>query len=92
MTGPDSTLAQSETVWRQGQKYGVPCLCFINKMDKVGADFEMSVDSIREKLAANPLVVQLPVGASDTFTGVIDLIKMHAVIFNTKKLGQSKNS
>lgn len=85
--GSEGVQAQSETVWRQGQKYGVPCLCFINKMDKVGADFEMSVDSIREKLAANPLVVQLPIGASDTFTGVIDLIKMHAVLFNTKKLG-----
>jgi elongation factor G len=85
--GSEGVQAQSETVWRQGQKYNVPCLCFINKMDKVGADFEMSVDSIREKLVAHPLVVQLPIGASDTFTGVIDLIKMHAVIFNTKKLG-----
>jgi len=59
--------AQSETVWRQGQKYGVPCLCFINKMDKVGGDFEMSVESIREKLAAHPIVLQLPIGAGDSF-------------------------
>jgi len=85
--GSEGVQAQSETVWRQGQKYGVPCLCFINKMDKVGADFEMSVDSIREKLAANPLIMQLPIGASDTFNGVIDLIRMHAYIFDTKKLG-----
>ena len=87
--GSEGVQAQSETVWRQGQKYGVPCLCFINKMDKVGADFEMSVDSIREKLVANPLVLQLPIGAADSFTGVIDLVKMHAVIFDLNKLGAS---
>ena len=87
--GSEGVQAQSETVWRQGQKYGLPCLCFINKMDKIGADFEMSVDSIREKLVANPLVLQLPIGASDTFRGVIDLIKMHAVFFDLKKLGAS---
>ncbi len=85
----EGVQAQSETVWRQGQKYGLPCLCFINKMDKVGADFEMSVDSIREKLVANPLVVQLPIGAADSFTGVIDLVRMHAVIFDVNKLGAS---
>ena len=87
--GSEGVQAQSETVWRQGQKYGVPCLCFINKMDKVGADFEMSVDSIREKLIANPIVLQLPIGAADSFTGIIDLVKMHAVIFDLNKLGAS---
>jgi len=87
--GSEGVQAQSETVWRQGQKYGVPCLCFINKMDKVGADFEMSVDSIREKLVANPMLVQLPIGACDSFTGIIDLLKMHAVIFDANKLGAS---
>jgi elongation factor G len=87
--GSEGVQAQSETVWRQAQKYGVPCLCFINKMDKVGADFAMSVDSIREKLAAHPIVIQLPLGSSDSFRGVIDLIKMHAVVFDTKKLGAS---
>jgi elongation factor G len=87
--GSEGVQAQSETVWRQGQKYGLPCLCFINKMDKVGADFAMSVDSIREKLAAHPIVLQLPIGASDSFTGVIDLIKMQAVVFDTKNLGAS---
>jgi elongation factor G len=85
--GSEGVQAQSETVWRQGQKYGVPCLCFINKMDKVGGDFEMSVDSIREKLVAHPIVLQLPIGAGDSFAGIIDLIKMHAIFFDEKKLG-----
>ena len=87
--GSEGVQAQSETVWRQGQKYGVPCLCFINKMDKVGADFEMSVDSIRQKLVSHPIVLQLPIGAGDSFTGIIDLIKMHAIFFDEKKLGAS---
>src|SRR4030042_1541385 len=59
----EGVQAQSETVWRQGKKYELPCLCFINKMDKVGADFEMSVESIRDKLLANPVVLQMPIGA-----------------------------
>jgi elongation factor G len=85
--GSEGVQAQSETVWRQGQKYGLPCLCFINKMDKVGADFEMSVGSIREKLAAHPIILQLPIGAGDSFTGIIDLIKMHAIFFDATKPG-----
>jgi elongation factor G len=87
--GSEGVQAQSETVWRQGQKYGVPCLCFINKMDKIGADFEMSVDSIREKLVAHPIVLQIPVGAGNTFSGIIDLIKMNATFFDETKLGAS---
>ena len=87
--GSEGVQAQSETVWRQGQKYGVPCLCFINKMDKIGADFEMSVDSIREKLVAHPIVLQIPVGAGNTFSGIIDLLKMHATFFDEAKLGAS---
>jgi len=87
--GSEGVQAQSETVWRQGQKYGLPVLCFINKMDKVGADFEMSVDSIREKLVANPIVLQLPIGAADGFSGLIDLVRMQAVFFNMEKLGAS---
>jgi elongation factor G len=87
--GSEGVQAQSETVWRQGQKYGVPCLCFINKMDKIGADFEMSVDSIREKLVAHTIVLQIPVGAGNTFSGMIDLIKMHATFFDEAKLGAS---
>ena len=70
---------QSETVWRQADEYGVPRICFINKMDKVGASFERSVESIRERLGANPVPVQLPIGEESTFRGVVDLIEMKAI-------------
>lgn len=83
----EGVQAQSETVWRQGQKYGLPCLCFINKMDKTGADFEMSVTSIREKLHANPVAVQIPMGAEDSFAGIIDLIVMKAVFYEAAEMG-----
>ena len=83
----EGVQAQSETVWRQGQKYHLPCLCMINKMDKVGADFEMSVKSISEKLIANPLVLQMPIGSADSFAGIIDLLKMKAVFYKAEKLG-----
>ncbi|MBN2136999.1 MAG: elongation factor G [Sedimentisphaerales bacterium] len=85
--GSEGVQAQSETVWRQGRKYDLPCVCFINKMDKIGADFEMSVDSIRDKLLANPIVLQLPIGAGDSFRGVIDLIEMRAVFYKTEQMG-----
>ena len=85
--GSEGVQAQSETVWRQGQKYDLPCLCFVNKMDKVGADFEMTIDSICDKLLANPIMLQLPIGAEDSFAGVIDLIKMQAVFYRTEKMG-----
>ncbi|MFQ6035224.1 MAG: elongation factor G [Sedimentisphaerales bacterium] len=85
--GSEGVQAQSETVWRQGQKYGLPCLCFINKMDKTGADFQMSVDSIRDKLLANPILLQLPIGAEDSFAGIIDIISMKAVYYQAEKLG-----
>jgi len=85
--GSEGVQAQSETVWRQGQKYALPCLCFINKMDKIGADFEMSIESIYDKLLANPIVLQLPIGAGDSFAGVIDLIKMQAVFYKTEQMG-----
>jgi elongation factor G len=85
--GSEGVQAQSETVWRQGQKYALPCLCFVNKMDKVGADFEMTVKSIRSKLAASPLCLQIPIGAEDSFAGIIDLIKMQAVFYKTEELG-----
>jgi len=83
----EGVQAQSETVWRQGQKYGLPCICFINKMDKVGADFEMAVDSIRDKLLADPVGVQIPIGAEANFEGLIDLVKMRAVFYEEDKLG-----
>ncbi|MCP4450473.1 MAG: GTP-binding protein, partial [Planctomycetes bacterium] len=85
--GSEGVQAQSETVWRQGKKYSLPCLCFVNKMDKVGADFEMCVNSIRNKLIANPVVLQLPIGADDSFSGIIDLIAMKAVFFDAEKKG-----
>jgi len=85
--GSEGVQAQSETVWRQGQKYGLPCLCFVNKMDKTGADFQMNVDSIRDKLLAYPIVLQIPIGAEDSFAGIIDIISMQAVYYQTEKLG-----
>ena len=85
--GSEGVQAQSETVWRQGQKYDLPCLCFVNKMDKTGADFEMTVESIRDKPLANPVLLQLPIGAEDSFAGIIDLIKMKAVFYKAEKLG-----
>ncbi len=78
---------QSETVWRQGDKYGVPRIAFINKMDRVGADFYSVVSEIEEKLGATPLVIELPIGAEASFAGVIDLIKMKAIIWDSDVLG-----
>ena len=72
---------QSETVWRQADKYGVPRLCFINKMDRTGADFFGSFESIRERLGAHPVAIQLPIGAEDQFRGVVDLVDMKARVW-----------
>jgi elongation factor G len=72
---------QSETVWRQADKYGVPRLAFVNKMDRVGADFERVVGQIRKRLGANPLAIQLPIGSEDAFRGIIDLIEMNAIVY-----------
>lgn len=72
---------QSETVWRQADKYRVPRIAYINKMDRVGADFKRGIKMIRERLGANPVAVQLPIGVEDTFRGVIDLIKNKAIIY-----------
>ena len=78
---------QSETVWRQADKYSVPRVCFINKMDRVGADFFHAVDTIVEKLQARPVPIQIPVGAEDQFKGVVDLVKMKARIWRDETLG-----
>ncbi len=78
----EGVQAQSETVWRQGQKYKLSCLCFVNKMDKIGADFEMAVNDIRDKLLAHPVPVQIPIGAESSLEGLIDLIGMKAVRFD----------
>ena len=78
---------QSETVWRQADKYGVPRICFINKMDKMGADFEHAIDTIRKRLNAHPVAIQLPIGQEDKFKGVIDLLAMKAIMWNDETLG-----
>lgn len=79
---------QSETVWRQADKYGVPRIAFVNKMDRTGADFLMAVQSMREKLHANAIPVQLPIGVEADFRGLIDLISMKAIIFDTADKGE----
>ncbi len=78
---------QSETVWRQANKYGVPRLAFVNKMDRQGADFLRVVDQIRDRLGANPVPIQLPIGAEENFEGVVDLIKMKAIYWDEETLG-----
>ena len=78
---------QSETVWRQADKYDVPRICFVNKMDRVGADFFRCVEMIRERLGANPVVIQLPVGTEADHVGVVDLIAMKAVVWKSETLG-----
>lgn len=75
---------QSETVWRQANKYGVPRIAFMNKMDKIGANFEMAIQTMVEKLNANPVAIQLPIGAESNFEGVIDLVKMKAVYWTSE--------
>src|SRR3954464_9993577 len=79
--------AQSETVWRQADKYGVPRLAFINKMDRIGANFEAVVNQIRQKLGKNAVPLQLPIGAEEHFKGVIDLVQMKALVFHDETLG-----
>ncbi|MHC4100797.1 MAG: elongation factor G [Planctomycetota bacterium] len=79
--------AQSETVWRQADRYRVPRICFINKMDKVGAGFEFSFDSIRDRLGVNPIAVQLPIGQGNELKGIIDLVEMQAYYFDASELG-----
>ncbi|WP_066041194.1 elongation factor G [Herbiconiux solani] len=77
--GKEGVEPQSETVWRQADKYNVPRICFVNKMDKLGADFYFTVDTIINRLGAKPLVIQLPIGAESSFEGVIDLVEMRAL-------------
>jgi elongation factor G len=78
---------QSETVWRQADKYRVPRICFVNKMDRIGADFKMTLSQIESKLGANPVAIQLPIGAEDKFKGVIDLVKMKAITYKDETMG-----
>ena len=78
---------QTETVWRQGDKYKVPRICFVNKMDKNGADFEHVLETIRKRLGARPVALQIPIGAEANFKGVVDLIEMKAVIWHDETMG-----
>ena len=80
---------QSETVWRQADRYKVPRIGFVNKMDRIGADFFRCVDQIKERLNGNPVPIQIPIGAEDDFKGVVDLIKMKAIIWNEDDLGMT---
>ncbi|SMX93902.1 translation elongation factor 2 (EF-2/EF-G) [Brevibacterium iodinum ATCC 49514] len=87
--GKEGVEPQSETVWRQADKYDVPRVCFVNKMDKLGADFYFTVDTIKERLGAKPLVIQLPIGAESDFAGVVDLLEMKAYVWpDETKMGQ----
>ncbi len=79
--GKEGVEPQSETVWRQADKYDVPRICFVNKMDKLGADFYFTVDTIVSRLGARPLVIQLPIGAENDFEGVVDLVEMRALLW-----------
>src|SRR2546428_6010612 len=78
---------QSETVWRQADKYGVPRICFINKLDRAGASFERSFESIITRLGANPVAIQIPIGLESEFKGVVDLIAMKALVWNDESKG-----
>ncbi|MDE0372145.1 MAG: GTP-binding protein, partial [Rhodospirillales bacterium] len=78
---------QSETVWRQADRYGVPRICFINKLDRVGANFEGSVQSIRDRLGAEPLILQLPIGIEAEFVGVVDLVTMKSNVWKEEDQG-----
>ncbi len=78
---------QTETVWRQGDKYRVPRICFVNKMDKNGADFELVLESIRKRLGARPVAIQIPIGAEAGFRGVVDLIEMRAILWHDETMG-----
>ena len=85
--GVNGVEPQSETVWRQANAYNVPRICFINKMDRIGADFFRSVQTIRDRLKANPVILQLPIGHEDEFRGVVDLIRGKAVMFDKETKG-----
>jgi elongation factor G len=89
--GGNGVEPQSETVWRQADKYHVPRIAFVNKMDKLGADFQMNLDSMRERLGVNPVPVQWPVGQEEEHRGVVDLIRMQAAIFDDDSLGAKYN-
>jgi elongation factor G len=87
--GKEGVEPQSETVWRQADKYDVPRICFVNKMDKLGADFYFTVDTIKNRLGARPLVLQIPIGAENDFIGVVDLVQMKALVWPADSKGDT---
>ncbi len=89
LSSVDGVEPQTETVWRQANKYGVPRMIFVNKMDRAGAEFLRVVDQVRERLGANPVPVQLPIGAEDEFAGIVDLIRMRAIYWGEADMGVS---
>ena len=89
LCGSSGVQPQTETVWRQANKYEVPRLVFVNKMDRAGADFEMVVDQLKTRLKANPVPLQMTIGAEDEFKGVVDLVKMKAILWNEDDMGMT---
>ena len=89
LSSVDGVEPQTETVWRQANKYGVPRMIFVNKMDRAGADFSRVVGQIRERLGANPVPIQLPIGAEEAFAGIVDLIRMRAIYWSEADMGVS---
>ncbi|NBX66867.1 MAG: elongation factor G [Proteobacteria bacterium] len=87
LDGNQGVEPQTETVWRQGDKYVVPRIIFANKMDKIGADFFMCIDSVQKRLGIQPLVLTLPIGIETTFAGIVDLLKMKAIVWDSENLG-----
>ena len=82
---------QSETVWRQADQYGVPRICFVNKMDRIGADYQHTIEMIRDRLKANPLPIQWPIGREAGFRGIVDLLTMEAAVWSEEDLGSTTN-
>ncbi len=87
LSSVDGVEPQTETVWRQADKYGVPRMIFVNKMDRVGADFLRVIEQVKERLGANPVAVQLPIGAEESFQGVVDLVRMRAIYWEDENMG-----
>ena len=87
LDGNQGVEPQTETVWRQGDKYNVPRIVFANKMDKIGADFFKCLDDIVKRLGAKPVAIQLPIGTESKFKGLIDLVRMKAVVWDDEALG-----
>src|SRR5206468_9457212 len=87
LDGNQGVEPQTETVWRQADRYDVPRIVFVNKMDKIGADFEFCVRTIRERLGVKAVPIQLPIGSEASFKGIIDLVRMKAVVWESEGLG-----